>query len=82
MKHWPIGLLTAAAAFFVTGSAQAAPDFHVIQWDFTRICQIYDFGWGGRPILSNCRVLTPPLPTFSAALRAKHRLASHARCSI
>ena len=44
MKHWHLGLLAAVAAFFITSSAQAAPDFRVIQWDFTRICQIYDFG--------------------------------------
>ncbi|HEY7232393.1 MAG TPA: hypothetical protein VH558_18705 [Pseudolabrys sp.] len=82
MKRWHLGLLAAAAAFFVTGPAQAAPDFRVIRWDFSRVCQIYDFGWGGRPIPSNYRVLTPPLPSFRAALRAKNRLARHGRCSI
>jgi len=50
MRHWHLGLLAAAAAFFVTSSAQAAPDYRVIRWDFTGICQVYDFGWGGRPI--------------------------------
>jgi hypothetical protein len=63
VKHWHLGLLAGAAAFLVTSSAQAAPNYRVIQWDFTRICQIYDFGWGGRPIPSNYRVLTPPLRT-------------------
>jgi hypothetical protein len=82
MKRWHLGLLAAAAAFFVTGPAQAAPDFRVIRWDFSRVCQIYDFGRGGRPIPSNYRVLTPPLPSFRAALRAKNRLARHGRCSI
>ena len=82
MKHWHLGLLAAVAALFVTSSAQAAPDYRVIQWDFTRICQIYDFGWGGRPIPSNYRVLTPPLPSFRAAVRAKGSLARHGRCSI
>jgi hypothetical protein len=75
MKHWHLGLLAAATAFFVTSPAQAAPDFRVIRWDFTRICQIYDFGWGGRPIPSNYRVMTPPLPNFRAAVRAKGSLA-------
>ena len=78
MKHWHLGLLAAVAAFFVTSSAQAAPDFRVIRWDFTRICQIYDFGWRGRPIPSNYRVLTPSLPSFRAAVRAKGQLARHA----
>jgi len=81
MKHWHLGLLAAAAAFFVTSSARAAPDFRVIQWDFTRICQIYDFGWGGRPIPSNYRVLTPPLPSFRAAVwrKASWRVTAAAR---
>jgi len=70
------------SGFFVTGTAEAAHGFRVIQWDFTRI-QIYDFGIGGiRPIPSNYRVLTPPLPSFRAALHAKNRLARRARCSI
>ena len=83
MRHWHLGLLTAAAtSFVVTNSAHAAPDYRVIRWDFTRICQIYDFGWGGRPIPSNYRILTPPLPSFRAAVRAKGQLARRGRCSI
>ena len=82
MRPWHIGLLATTAAFFVTSSAQAAPDYCVIRWDFTGICQVYDFGWGGRPIPSNYRILTPPLPNFRAAVRAKGGLARHGRCSI
>jgi hypothetical protein len=83
MKHLNLMLLLgAAAAFFVISPAEAAPDFRVIQWDATKVCQIYDFGWGGRPIPSNYRVLTRPLPSFGAALRAKDALARRGRCSL
>ena len=70
-----------AAGLLAAGPAQAAA-FRVIQWDITRVCQIYDFSFGGRPIPSNYRVLTGPLPTFAAALRAKDRLWRRGRCLI
>jgi len=82
MKHLTLVLLGAVAAFVVTGPVQAASSFRVIQWNISKACQIYDFGWGGRPIPPNYRVLTPGLPTFAAALRAKDNLARRGRCSI
>jgi hypothetical protein len=72
----------AMAGLLATSPAKAEPDYRVIQWDITRICQIYDFGFGGRPIPSNYRVLTRPLPTFGAALRAKDALFRRGRCMI
>jgi hypothetical protein len=80
MKRFSLILLGAVGAFFVLSPAQAA-DFRVIQWNATRVCQIYDFGWGFRPIPPNYRVLTKALPTYTAALSAKNALARRARCS-
>jgi hypothetical protein len=54
----------------------------VIKWGITGVCQIYDFGWGGRPIPPDYHVLTRPLPSFTAALRAKDRLARRGRCTL
>ena len=82
MKHLNLMKLAAAAAFLVISPAQAAPDFRVIQWDATKVCQIYDFGWGGKPIPSNYKVLTKSLPSFGAALGAKDALARKGRCSL
>jgi hypothetical protein len=53
----------------------------VIKWDVTKICQIWDFGVG-RPLPHHYRVMTRPLPSFGAALRAKDRLWHRGRCSI
>jgi len=81
MKHFSLILLGAAGAFFVLSPAQAA-DYRVIQWPLTRVCQIYDFGWGLRPIPADYKVLTGSLPTFGAALKAKGGLARKGRCSV
>jgi hypothetical protein len=81
MNHFSLLLLGAVGAFFVLSPAQAA-DFRVIKWDITKVCQIYDFGWGLRPIPANYRVLTGRLPTMGAALKAKAGLARKGRCSI
>jgi len=70
------------ASLFLMGSANAASDFRVIKWSLTGVCQIYDFGWGGRPIPGDYRILTRPLPSFGAALRAKDRLARRGRCTL
>jgi len=74
-------LVLAAAGLLAASPADAAA-YRVIRWDITKICQIYDFGFGGRPIPANYRVLTRALPTFGAALRAKDRLWRQGRCSI
>jgi hypothetical protein len=81
MNRFSPALLGAVGVFLILGPAQAA-DFRVIKWNITRACQIYDFSWGARPIPPNYRVLTGPLPSFTAALRAKDALARHGRCSI
>jgi hypothetical protein len=79
-------MLCAAAGLVATGLLSASPAdaaaYRVIQWDITRICQIYDFGFGGRPIPSNYRVLTGPMRSYGAALRAKDRLWRRGRCLI
>jgi len=82
MRH---GLMLCAAAgiasLFLMGSASAS-DFRVIKWRLTGVCQIYDFGWGGKPIPWDYRILTRPLPTFGAALRAKDHLARRGACTL
>ena len=52
MKRFSLVLLGAVGAFLVLTPAQAA-DYRVIQWDATRICQIYDMTWQIKPITSN-----------------------------
>lgn len=67
-----------ATALIASTSAQAAP-YHVIKWDVTRMCQVYDFGTG-KPMLSDYKVLTKPLPSFSAASSAEKSLWRKGKC--
>ena len=66
MKRFRLALLGAVGAFFVLTPAQAS-DYRVIQWNDTRICQVYDMTWQIKPITSNYKVLTEnSLPTFAS----------------
>jgi hypothetical protein len=76
------GIAGLFSAGFLASPANAASDFRVIKWSITGVCQIYDFGWGGKPIPWDYRVLTRPLPTFGAALRAKDSLARRGMCTL
>lgn len=68
----------AATALIATTPAQAAP-YKVVKWDLTRMCQIYDFGTG-KPMLSDYKVLTKPLSSFSAASSAEKHLWRKGKC--
>ena len=82
MKRFSLALLGAVGAFFVLTPAQAS-DYRVIQWNDTRICQVYDMTWQIKPITSNYKVLTKKsLPTFAAAVDAKSKIAKQANCLI
>jgi hypothetical protein len=82
MKRFRLALLGAVGAFFVLTPAQAS-DYRVIQWNDTRICQVYDMTWQIKPITSNYKVLTKnSLPTFAAAVDAKSKIAKEANCLI
>jgi hypothetical protein len=76
-------ILAAAAGIVAIGALTASPAqaaYRVIKWDITNICQIWDFGLSGQPIPPTYRVMTPPLPTFNAALHAKNRLWHAGQC--
>ena len=82
MKRFSLVLLGAVGAFLVLTAAQAA-DYRVIQYNDTRICQIYDMTWQIKPFTSNFKVLTKKsLPTFAAAVDAKTKIAKQANCLI
>ena len=81
MKRFSLALLGAVGAFCVLTPAQAS-DYRVIQYDNTKICQIYDMTWPVKPI-SSYKVLTKKsLPTYVAAADAKAKIAQKAHCLI
>jgi hypothetical protein len=81
MKRLALVLLVAAGALVIAGTAEAA-SYRVIRWNVTRVCQIYNFGFGFAPIPRNYHVLTGPLPSFAAAVRAKDALWRRGACSL
>jgi hypothetical protein len=77
----------ALSALAIAKPAEAA--FHVVRWDNTGYCEIWDesFGWhpyhhaAWGPWLTDYRVVSKPQPTFSHALAVKDSLLKHRNCS-
>ena len=80
-------LLTACATVAVTTSvlaatspASAAP-YHLIRWQHTGFCQIWDQGIPTTPWPVNFMVVSEELPTFDAAFAYKTGLLGNGTCS-
>ena len=69
--------LTALAA---TSPAEAA--FHLIRWEGTGVCQIWDQSIPGKPIPSNYKTVSKPVPTFGDALAMKDGMLKKGACKI
>ena len=69
-----VGLIALAA----TSPAQAA--FHLIRWQGTGICQIWDQSIPTKPFPSNYRTVSRPVPTFAAALAVKDGMLKKGTC--
>ena len=70
----------AAAAFAVTGPAQAS--FHLIKWSGTEICQVWDDSVPTKPFPTNYKAVSKPVPTFDAALAVKSGLMKRGVCKL
>ena len=67
-------------ALAVASPAQAA--FHLIKWDGTGICQIWDQSIPTKPWPSNYKVVGMPVPTFTAALAVKDGMLKKGKCKL
>lgn len=70
----------AVAALAVTSPANAA--FHLIRWDGTGVCQVWDAGIPTKPFPSNYKMVSKPVPTFAAALAVKDGMLKKGKCTI
>ena len=70
----------ALSAFAATAPAEAA--FHLIRWEGTGACQIWDESVPGKPIPSNYKTVSKPVPTFAAALAMKDGMLKKGACNI
>ncbi len=80
----PISALCAAAglglaALAVTSPAQANP-WHLIRWDSTGFCQVWDQGLPVKPFLSTYKTVSAPVPTLVEAMAVKERLVRKGAC--
>ena len=70
----------ALSAFAATAPAEAA--FHLIRWDGTGACQIWDESVPTKPIPSTYKTVSKPVPTFTAALAMKDGMMKRGACKM
>ncbi len=74
-----LGLVISVAA--ATSPAQAAP-YHLVRWDNTGYCEIWDLGLTLHPVrwLSDYEIVSKRKPTIEASLATKDRLLKRGVC--
>lgn len=82
-----ITALTAVALIAVSTSAIARPapsGYYVIRWDNTGVCQIWNTTFQEKPVhfLSDYKVVSKPVPTFTDAAGVQEKLRQAHRCTI
>ncbi len=70
----------AVSALAVTTPADAA--FHLIRWEGTGICQVWDASIPTKPFPSNYKMVSRPVPTFVAALAVKDGMLKKGTCKL
>ena len=70
----------ALTAVVATSPAEAA--FHLIRWEGTGVCQVWDQSIPTKPIPSNYRTVSKPVPTFAAALAVKDGMLKKGSCKL
>ena len=78
-----ISILCAAAGLGLTALAATSPAeaaFHLIRWEGTGFCQIWDQSVPTTPVPSDYRTVSPPVPTFVEALAVKEGLLRRGAC--
>lgn len=68
------------AALAATTPANAA--FHLIRWEGTGICQIWDASIPTKPFPSNYKMVSEPVATFGAALAVKDGMLKKGACKL
>jgi hypothetical protein len=67
------------AALAATSPAEAA--FHLIRWDVTGFCQVWDESLPIKPFPSDYKTVSRPVPTFVSALSVKEKLMRKRVCT-
>jgi hypothetical protein len=72
--------IAAGLALAATSPADAA--FHLIRWQGTGICQVWDQSIPTKPVPSNYQTVSKPVPTFAAALAVKDGMLRRGSCKL
>ena len=78
--------LCATACILVSALAVVSPaqaGYYLIRWDNTGVCQVWNESFQMKPPRwpSDYKVVSKPIPTFTAALDAKEKLRQHGNCT-
>lgn len=77
--------LCAAAGLGLTALAATTPTdaaFHLIRWQGTGICQIWDESIPIKPFPSDYKMVSKPVPTIVAAMAVKDRMMKKGACKL
>ena len=78
------GFCAVAAIGFtaLAASSPASAAFHLIRWEGTGVCQVWDQSIPTKPIPSNYKTVSKPIPTFAAALAVKDGMLKKGSCKL
>jgi len=79
--------LCAAASIAVSGLTLTSPaqaGYYVIRWDNTGICQIWNEELTSKPLQwpSDYKVVSKPVPTFTAAAAVQEKMRQQRHCTL
>ena len=83
-----ITALAAALAVVASSAAAARPmpqsGYYVIRWDNTGVCQIWNTEMSSQPVkfLSDYKVVSKPVPTFTAAAALQEQMRMSHHCTL
>jgi hypothetical protein len=80
-------VICAAASMAVAGVAVTSPaqaGYYVIRWDNTGVCQIWNEDLTSKPVRwpSDYKVVSKPVPTFTAAAAAQEQMRQQRQCTL
>jgi len=80
-----LSLLCAALGVTITALAASSPAeaaFHVIRWDNTGWCQVWDPSTPLNPLISKYVAVSRPIPSLTQALAVKDALVRKGTCRL
>lgn len=79
-----ISLFCAAAGLGLTALAATSPAeaaFHLIRWDGTGYCQVWDQNIPTKPFPADYKTVSAPVPTLVEALAVKEHMLRKGKCA-